>query len=229
MLRLLFFVFVVVSVSACSNSTKRRNTAYATSNPAMPFRFKPSLPTTSEGKLPTAPASLANQLSTNTTATATANTAALVTTANSSATSVAVNPSHGQPGHRCDIAVGAPLNSAPVNTANTNSLTSLPVTPTKTIASTTKTAATGVNPAHGQPGHRCDISVGAPLNSAPATVSTASNNTIVTPVTNQATTAATPVSPASQVNPADKNVKLNPPHGQPGHDCSVVVGQPLKK
>ena len=27
--------------------------------------------------------------------------------------SVALNPAHGQPGHRCDIAVGAPLNSAP--------------------------------------------------------------------------------------------------------------------
>lgn len=26
----------------------------------------------------------------------------------------------------------------------------------------------GLNPAHGQPGHRCDIAVGAPLNSAPA-------------------------------------------------------------
>jgi len=26
---------------------------------------------------------------------------------------VALNPAHGQPGHRCDIAVGAPLNSAP--------------------------------------------------------------------------------------------------------------------
>jgi hypothetical protein len=24
-----------------------------------------------------------------------------------------MNPSHGQPGHRCDIAVGAPLNSKP--------------------------------------------------------------------------------------------------------------------
>ena len=28
--------------------------------------------------------------------------------------------------------------------------------------------AAGMNPAHGQPGHRCDIAVGAPLNSAPA-------------------------------------------------------------
>ena len=29
------------------------------------------------------------------------------------ATTVALNPAHGQPGHRCDIPEGAPLNSAP--------------------------------------------------------------------------------------------------------------------
>jgi len=27
--------------------------------------------------------------------------------------STALNPKHGEPGHRCDIAVGAPLNSKP--------------------------------------------------------------------------------------------------------------------
>jgi len=31
----------------------------------------------------------------------------------------------------------------------------------------------GMNPPHGEPGHRCDIAVGAPLNSKPATVTTA--------------------------------------------------------
>src|SRR5688572_14008415 len=30
------------------------------------------------------------------------------------------------------------------------------------------TTAPGMNPPHGQPGHRCEIAVGAPLNSAPA-------------------------------------------------------------
>lgn len=53
---------------------------------------------------------------------------------------VALNPPHGQPGHRCDIAVGQPLNSQPKQQSNVN-----------------------VNPPHGQPGHRCDLAVGAPL------------------------------------------------------------------
>ncbi|MBK6446410.1 MAG: hypothetical protein IPF81_14275 [Bacteroidetes bacterium] len=30
--------------------------------------------------------------------------------------------------------------------------------------------ATGMNPAHGQPGHRCDIAVGAPLSSPPGQI-----------------------------------------------------------
>jgi hypothetical protein len=72
------------------------------------------------------------------------------------------------------------------------------------------------NPVHGAPGHRCDIPVGAPLNSpAGATTSPASSNPppVFTPTTQQ---------------PANSNVKLNPAHGQPGHDCAIPVGQPLK-
>jgi hypothetical protein len=30
-----------------------------------------------------------------------------------------MNPQHGQPGHRCDIAVGAPLNSKPAAATTT--------------------------------------------------------------------------------------------------------------
>jgi len=78
-------------------------------------------------------------------------------------TAKGMNPPHGQPGHRCDIAVGAPLN-APPNTAGKNGQT---ITVNPTSATTTKTAK-GMNPPHGQPGHRCDIAVGAPLNAAPA-------------------------------------------------------------
>lgn len=66
-----------------------------------------------------------------------------------------LNPPHGQPGHRCDIEVGAPLNSAPTQISPTPKTTITPQQP--------KTAA-GTNPPHGQPGHRCDIAVGAPLN-----------------------------------------------------------------
>ena len=83
-----------------------------------------------------------------------------------------LNPAHGQPGHRCDISVGAPLDSKPIQGTNTTqpaaiNLPPLPinVNPQPTI----QKAATEMNPSHGQPGHRCDIAVGAPLNSKPAT------------------------------------------------------------
>jgi|GEM_PF-699937 len=104
-----------------------------------------------------------------------------------------LNPAHGQPGHRCEIPVGAPLDSKPVPKQNTagnqiqvqpqpqsqsqpqyvvtpaNSGASAPVTvPAPTAAPAPAKVAPGMNPAHGQPGHRCDISVGAPLNSKPA-------------------------------------------------------------
>ena len=74
-----------------------------------------------------------------------------------------LNPPHGQPGHRCDIQVGAPLNSAPA--ATTTATPPQPqtiVVPPATTAPVTTTAA-GKNPPHGQPGHRCDIAVGAAL------------------------------------------------------------------
>jgi hypothetical protein len=75
---------------------------------------------------------------------------------------VALNPAHGQPGHRCDISVGAPLNSAP---ANVNTGQPQPVTMPTAPSPAPATGGTGAkNPAHGQPGHRCDIAVGAPLN-----------------------------------------------------------------
>jgi len=73
---------------------------------------------------------------------------------------LSLNPAHGQPGHRCDLAVGAPLTNSdgtPVPAANPQNIQSAPVN--------TAPAPSGlkVNPPHGQPGHRCDIQVGAPL------------------------------------------------------------------
>lgn len=112
----------------------------------------------------------------------------------------ALNPAHGLPYHRCDIAVGAPLDGpatqqgdSPVkqstgpksffktvqseSTASASTQQSQPmpaatttVSPTtnqvKTTTPATSTANTPKpknNPAHGQPHHRCDIAVGAPL------------------------------------------------------------------
>ncbi len=89
-----------------------------------------------------------------------------------------MNPAHGQPGHRCDIAVGAPLDSKPT-TQPAVTTTQLPfvesdqvkptpiVTPVMPAKTDPLVTAPGMNPPHGQPGHSCDISVGAPLNSAP--------------------------------------------------------------
>lgn len=99
---------------------------------------------------------------------------------------------------------------------------SITTTPAKTTAINVG-GSSAPNPAHGQPGHRCDISVGAPLNSA-ATVPSQ-------PKVSQAVTAspATPVPTAAVPVSTDPNAKLNPAHGQPGHDCSIAVGAPLKK
>jgi len=73
-----------------------------------------------------------------------------------------LNPEHGKPGHRCDISVGAPLNSKPTTAASAT-----PQPPVQ-VSTTPKTVtAPGMNPPHGEPGHKCEIAVGAPLNSKP--------------------------------------------------------------
>jgi hypothetical protein len=83
-----------------------------------------------------------------------------------------MNPPHGQPNHRCDIAVGAPLNSKPAPaTAPTTTAAAQPQVVMTEVPNKVKTAP-GMNPPHGEPNHRCDIAVGAPLNSKPATPTT---------------------------------------------------------
>ncbi|MGC4040106.1 MAG: hypothetical protein QM710_04770 [Flavobacterium sp.] len=92
-------------------------------------------------------------------------------------TKAGMNPAHGQPGHRCDIPVGAPLNSVAAKSAATPGkatfTTATIPTPTATGDSgapvilksdTPVVTAPGMNPPHGQEGHRCDIAVGEPLN-----------------------------------------------------------------
>lgn len=86
-----------------------------------------------------------------------------------------LNPAHGQPGHRCDIEVGAPLNSKPVQNNTTPTITTTTNPSSVTLPPTTTQTAPGMNPQHGQPGHRCDIAVGAPLNSSPTTTTTTQN------------------------------------------------------
>jgi hypothetical protein len=86
-------------------------------------------------------------------------------------TAPGMNPPHGQPNHRCDIAVGAPLNSKPAPATTGTTGNAQPQVTMTEVANKVKTAP-GMNPPHGEPNHRCDIAVGAPLNSKPAPVTT---------------------------------------------------------
>jgi hypothetical protein len=72
-----------------------------------------------------------------------------------------------------------------------------------------------LNPEHGMPGHRCEIPVGAPLNGASSDVGTGINSGAAT------------AGPRAETQPMAPKVRLNPPHGEPGHDCNVPVGEPL--
>lgn len=90
-----------------------------------------------------------------------------VQTQTAATTAPGMNPPHGQPNHRCDIAVGAPLNSPKGATPPAPMQQQIPqgkasVTPVDMASGTTATAP-GMNPPHGQAGHRCEIAVGAPL------------------------------------------------------------------
>lgn len=101
-------------------------------------------------------------------ATAPANTAPVQAQAPNQAvtnTAPGMNPPHGQPGHRCDIAVGAPLNSPaghPKAQMQQPAQAMQPIQQQPAPAPVAQTAP-GMNPPHGQPGHRCDVAVGAPL------------------------------------------------------------------
>jgi hypothetical protein len=87
--------------------------------------------------------------------------------------------------------------------------------------------AKGINPAHGQPGHRCDIPVGASLNSpivgatnTPTQISSQANKSVST---NPGSTTETPVGTA--ITPEG----INPPRGQTNHRCDIAVGAALPK
>ena len=150
-----------------------------------------------------------------------------------------INPAHGQPGHRCDIAVGAPLNSASTQTQTTTAqpAQTVQVNPNQNNVVTTTVApakvAKGMNPAHGQPGHRCDIPVGAPLNSPvaakPVTTTSQSGSTSQTFTVTPPAGSANPVPALLSTEASVVAEGMNPPHGQTGHRCDIAVGAPLPK
>lgn len=126
--------------------------------------------------------------------------------AQSAKTNLIFNPPHGDAGHTCALAVGAPLHQTaavqPQKSATPQPAT-LPAPPVVVNTSGKK-----LNPKHGEPGHRCDIAIGAPLDSKPTQI-----------VTTQ---------PAVKQTVAIKTGKgLNPPHGQPNHRCDIAIGAPL--
>ncbi len=132
-----------------------------------------------------------------------------------------VNPPHGQPGHICETPVASTIPGNPSSPNITQQATSTPIQ-NVTLPTTTKVAA-GMNPAHGQPGHRCDISVGAPLTDAAAKTSNDPN--INYPVVSSPMEYKVPLPGANTKVAAG----MNPAHGQPGHDCAIAVGAPLPK
>ncbi len=79
-------------------------------------------------------------------------------------TAPGMNPPHGQPNHRCDIADGAPLNS-PRGAMPAQQSAPVQTTMPQGQVSNVPAVATppGMNPPHGQAGHLCEIAVGAPL------------------------------------------------------------------
>lgn len=117
-----------------------------------------------------------------------------------------LNPAHGLPGHRCDLAVGAPLTTSTGASPSINQQPQISTPP----------AGVKVNPAHGLPGHRCDLAVGAPLTTT---------NVSSTPTTMPPTNVNSNQQPQSSAPPA--GLKVNPAHGMPGHRCDLQVGAPL--
>ncbi len=91
----------------------------------------------------------------------------------------------------------------------------------------------GMNPAHGQPGHRCDIAVGASLSSPAAkpgatTVNPGKPSFTTSTVQNPAP-ASSGVPDLLKPNATPTAPGMNPPHGQEGHQCGIAVGAPLTK
>jgi len=139
-------------------------------------------------------------------------------------TPAGINPPHGELNHRCDIAVGAPLNT----TANTGTALQSEQTLPSTQNVTAKTVTLkGMNPPHGESNHRCDIAVGAPLNSKPTssavTTSASSGQETKEYTVNQA------VPPLLSTDTEKTPAGMNPAHGKAGHRCDIAVGAALPK
>ena len=156
---------------------------------------------------------------------------------------VTLNPPHGQPGHRCDIPVGAPLpndgnvvaqaqsQAHPVSQGDAMPVVSggMPQQVVQVQQPQNQQSYVGpkgekLNPPHGQPGHRCDIPIGAPLNSKPAAQPAAPQQQVT-----QQQIVIDPQQAQQHTGTTEPGFsgKPNPPHGQPGHRCDIAVGATL--
>lgn len=124
-----------------------------------------------------------------------------------SAAGVKLNPPHGEPGHRCEIPVGAPLDGS-ANPATTPA---------------------PAQPSAGTQGGNHFLNNGgksvASDNSNPYVVT--NNNKTELKDLPQGVQPAMPGQQAPQTTAPGMQGKPNPAHGQPGHRCDVQVGQPL--
>jgi hypothetical protein len=84
-----------------------------------------------------------------------------------------------------------------------------------------------LNPPHGQPGHSCDIPVGSPLIAQNPSPAPQVRNTSFAPTVENAARLGTAPRQTSSATSSTTTVRLNPPHGQPGHRCEIPVGSPL--
>ncbi|MCZ4242957.1 hypothetical protein [Pedobacter punctiformis] len=178
----LYYLTAIVLLSACSN------------NKPEPQAVTPT-PTGMAGLQQTKVASPVNQLKSN----------------------LIYNPAHGQPGHSCAVAVGAPLNRPAPAKPNLNQPQSpAPVSNPAPVAKSTLTAVNAkgqkLNPKHGESGHRCDLAIGAPLNSKPLAAPKVMTSS--------------PVADNKALE-AKNGIKINPKHGEAGHRCDIAVGAPL--
>lgn len=112
----------------------------------------------------------------------------------------------------------------------TPAATTAPAAPTTTITSApmdaqAPSASAGTvsdpNPPHGEPGHRCEIPVGASLSGTPPSSGPMDQMPTTQPIAIPQMSAQ-PAAAAGSTPPG-----MNPPHGEPGHDCAVPVGSPL--
>ena len=135
-------------------------------------------------------------------------------------TTVMLNPPHGQPGHRCDIAVGAPLPNDGNVIAQASSQ-ARPVGQGEAMPAVSDgTQVQYVQVAQPQPTYVGKK--GEKLNPPPvqqASQPTVSQQQVVIP----------PDPNGRKVGVTEEGFsgKPNPPHGQPGHRCDIAVGETL--